>query len=218
MVRCPVCGSRDVTKLKTGNYRCNSCGLVFYPERDAIVDMRDLIESNDLTPEEIVAVGEKIKDASELIGKKMFGENIRKVFKDMHSIEEVVSQYDENQMVYGVFVDFKGSIKGIFLIIIPEDDALRMMKKYGSDIVTSLKKFGEEAGEYFKTKSSIDVEIGDVYIAYDNISSIMNYLLSEVGENKSLLLNVKFIFENTKEGDMIFALKKESINLLRNII
>ena len=53
MVRCPICGSRDVIKLKTGSYRCNSCGFVFYPSRDAIIDMRDLLTAEELTEEEI---------------------------------------------------------------------------------------------------------------------------------------------------------------------
>ena len=219
MVRCPVCGSRNVTKLKTGNYKCNSCGLVFYPDRDAIVDMRDLIDADSLTPEEIVAVGEKIKDASEPIGRKMFGENIQKVFRDVHSIDDVVSQYDEKQMVYGIFVDFKGKIKGIFLIIIPEEEALKTMKRYNAGIIDSLKKFGKEAVMDFEEKSSFEIEIEDVYIAYDNILSIMNYLLSEIGDNKGLLLlNVKFILDDTKMGEVIFAPKKEYVNILKSIV
>ena len=188
------------------------------PIKTGIYGFDEIIPDGDISNRVYIIAGssgtgkDKSKGSPEHIGKKLLEKNVQKVFKDIHSIGDFVSQYGEKQLVYGIFVDFTGDIKGIFLIIIPEDDALRIVREYKGGIVDSLKEFGKVSGKEFKKKSSLNIKIKDVNIAYDNILSIINYLLSEVGENKSLLLlNVKFIFENTKKGDAIFVPKNNML-------
>ena len=220
MVRCPVCGSRDVTKLPTGSYKCNSCGITFYPERDAIIDMRDLIDSKELTPEEKDAITEKIGNASHPIGKKIFGENVQRVVRDVSSIDDIISQYDENDMAYGIFIDFNGDIDGTFLIIIPEKNALKIAKEHGGEsLIKSLKNFGRESVLKFKNELKINISVGDVHIAYDNIISMRNYLLSEIRDRLDIfLLNVKFKYGIENRGDLIIMPSRKSINYLKKII
>jgi len=213
MVRCPICGSRDVTKLKTGSYRCNSCRFVFYPTRDAIVDMRDLLSGDELTEEEIEALGEKITQTSESISKKVFGENARNVFKTLSSLDEILSQYDENARVFGIFADFKGNIKGTFLITVAEEDANNIKKAYNEeDVVKALKSFGIDAAKKFEKNFRNYLELEKIDVAYDTIPSMMNYLISEMAGDKNVMfLNVKLFVDKTQKGEIIFVPQKESI-------
>ncbi len=217
MVRCPICGSRDVTKLKTGSYKCNSCGFVFYPTRDAIVDMRDLLSGDELTEEEIEVLGEKITESSESITKKVFGENTKNVFKTMSSLDEILSQYDENARVFGIFADFKGNIKGTFLITVAEDDADNIKRAYGEDdVVRALKSFGIDAAKKFEENFKNYLELEKIDVAYDTIPSMMNYLISELsGDRNVMFLNVKLFVDKRQKGEIIFVPQKESIKYLK---
>ncbi len=219
MVRCPVCGSRNVTKLKTGSYRCNDCGFVFYPDREAIIDMRDLVDANELSEEEIEVIGEKIKEASEDIGKRFYGENVRNVFRKDVSMEDIVTRYDEEENLYGVFIDFKDDISGTLLIIIPESDIEIILSRYEEGIVRSLKQLAEDAFAEFKGNLSWNAEIERIDVAYDTISSMLNYLTSEIGKNKTfLMLNYQFVAQDKWRGEMIFVPSKNSLRMLRRII
>jgi len=220
MVRCPICGSRDVTKLKTGSYRCNSCGFVFYPTRDAIVDMRDLLSGEELTEEEIEALGEKITETSKPISQKVFGENVRNIFKTLSSLDEILAQYDENARVFGIFADFKGNIKGTFLITVAEDDADNIKRAYKeNDIVKALKAFGMDAAKRFEENFKNYLELERIDVAYDTIPSMMNYLISEMAGNRNVMyLNVKLFVDNAQRGEIIFVPQKESIKYLKSFL
>ena len=220
MVRCPICGSRDVTKLKTGSYRCNACGFVFYPTRDAIVDMRDLLSGEELTEEEIKALGERITETSESLSKKVFGGDVKNIFKTLSSLDEILAQYDENARVFGIFADFKGNIKGTFLITVAENDAENIKKAYNEDdIIKALKDFGIDAAKRFEENFKNYLELERIDVAYDTIPSMMNYLISEMSGNRNVVyLNVKLFIDNAPKGDMIFIPQKESIKYLKSFL
>ncbi len=218
-MRCPVCGSRNVTKLKTGSYKCNDCGFVFYPDREAIIDLRDLIDADELSDEEIEVIGERIKTASEDMGKKLYGENVSNVFRKDVTMEDIVTRYNEEEHLYGVFIDFKDDISGTLLIIIPDSDIGVILSKYEGGVIQSLKQLAKEAFEEFKNNLSWNAEITGIDIAYDNISSMLNFLTSEIGRNKTvLMLNYQFISQEKWRGEMIFVPSKNSLGMLRRII
>ncbi len=220
MPRCPVCASRNVKKLKTGSFKCETCGFIFYPTREAIIDMRDLVAPEDFSEEEVEALGEKFKEVATPISKRIFGENTKGVFTKLNSIEDMMAQYDENDMVYGVFVDFNGELKGTLLVIIPEENIPEIMKVYGdTGVIDCLKKFGADAAEDFKSRLGKVLHTSNIDIAYDTIPSMMNYLLSDLGSDRDLMfLNIKLVMDSTSLGDIIFVPKKESMAALKSLI
>lgn len=196
MVKCPLCGSEDVTKLKTGSYRCNSCGIVFYPSEDVIIDMRDLIEPDMLKEEEI------------------------NIFSEVKGIEEILSRYSEEEQVYGIFMDLKGSIEGTLFMVITKKEAKRVKELYNEGgIIISLYKFGEQVAQMFKERLKGNITIEEIDIAYDTITSMMNYILSEVGRAKNnKFLNVRLVQNKTHRGEILFVPQKESIKYLESLL
>ncbi len=220
MVKCPLCGSENVTKLKTGSYRCNSCGIVFYPSEEVIIDMRDLISAEQLTEEEINRLGERMRDFAEPVAREIFPNEVKNVFGGVRSIEDILSQYDENERVYGIFIDFRGTISGTLFMIITEKDTERVSKLYNENsVILALYKFGEQIATLFGEKLSGEIEVKEIDVAYDTIPSMMNYLLSEVGKVKnSMFLNVRLVYNKTPRGEILFVPQKESIKSLKSLL
>lgn len=220
MVTCPICGSKDVTKLKTGSYRCNSCGFVFYPTRDAIIDMRDLLTAEELTEEEINKLGKKIEESTSPIGEEVFGGKLKNVFRSLNSLDEILAQYNEDDRVFGIFVDFVGNIRGTFLIMVHENSVNIIKKAYGKEtIVEALKIFGTSIASKFKKNFRDYLEIEKIDIAYDTILSMINYLISDIaGDREVMFLNVKMQTEQSPRGEIIFVPQKESIKYLKRLL
>ena len=143
-MKCPICGSTNVTKLKTGSYRCNDCGFVFYPTREVIIDMRDLLTGNELTEKEINELGEKIKEQTKDMSEKIFGKNTKNVFRALSSLDEILAQYNEDDRVFGIFADFSGSVKGTVMVMVQENeiDTIRKIYRRGG-IIEALKELGK---------------------------------------------------------------------------
>ena len=220
MVKCPLCGSEDVTKLKTGSYRCNSCGIVFYPSEETIIDMRDLIAPDQLTEEEINRLGERMKDVAESVAKDVFSGKIESVFSGVRNIEEILSKYEEDERVYGIFMDFEGGVNGILFTLIPEKDAPRVKDIYKeSNTVISLYKFGESIAKMFRGRLGGDIDVREIDVAYDSIPSMMNYLLSEVGSVKNrMFLNVRLLYNRSPKGEILFVPQKDSMKTLKRLL
>ncbi len=220
VIKCPLCGSEDVTKLKTGSYRCNSCGIVFYPSEEVIIDMRDLIEADQLTEEEINLLGEKMKDTAESVTSQIFEEKVENVFSGVRSIEEILSKYDENEHVYGIFIDFQGDVGGTLFMILTEKDVPRVKELYGEeDMILSLYKFGQQIAEIFKKNLNGNIDVQEIDVAFDSVPSMMNYLLSEVGKVKeNIFLNVRLVHNKTARGEILFVPQKESVKSLKTLL
>jgi|GEM_PF-1983313 len=220
MIKCPLCGSEDVTKLKTGSYRCNSCGVVFYPSEEVIIDMRDLIEPDMLTEEEINILGEKMKDTVENLTQQIFEEDVKNIFSGVKSIEEILSQYSEEEQVYGIFMDFKGTIGGTLFMVITQKDAEKVKELYSEkNTIISLYKFGDQVAQMFKEQLKGNITLEEIDIAYDTIPSMMNYILSEVGRTKNnMFLNVRLMYNKTPRGEILFVPQKESIKSLKSLL
>ena len=218
-VKCPFCGSEDVTKLKTGSYRCNSCGIVFYPSEVPIIDMRDLVEADMLTEEEVNLLGEKIADVAEPIEKDVFKEEVETIFQGMSSLEDILSRYDENEKVFGIFIDFKGDVKGTLFVILPAKEMVRILEGDEDELVETLQTFGTKIAGVFQGKMQGRVYLDEIDIAYDNIPSMMNYLLSEVGKIQNhLLFNVRLMGRKTSKGEIIFVPQKDSVKSLKGLL
>ena len=220
-MRCPVCGSRNVTKLKTESYKCNDCGFIFYPDRDAIIDMRDMLDASAVNDEEMEVIGEKIKTVSEEVGKKIYGEDVRNVFKLNVSFEEIANKYTTEEYVYGVFVDLKDGISGTLILIIPEHTIGKIISKYNMGVVDSLQKFAYDTIDEFKSRLGWDAGVARADVAYDNMISMINYLTSELRQDKTIvMLNYEFVSSSSEEmyGDMLFMPTKNSLGMLRRFI
>ena len=131
-----------------------------------------------------------------------------------------MAQYDENARVFGIFADFKGNIKGTFLITVAENDAENIKKAYNEDdIIKALKDFGIDAAKRFEENFKNYLELERIDVAYDTIPSMMNYLISEMSGNRNVVyLNVKLFIDNAPKGDMIFIPQKESIKYLKSFL
>ncbi len=219
-MKCPICGSRDVTKLKTGSYRCNSCGFIFYPTRDAIIDMRDLLTPEELTEEEIKEIGNRIRESAKPVGEKIFGEKLKNVFRSINSLDEILAQYDENDRVFGIFADFTGHIKGTFLIMVHENDVERIKNVFSQEgVIGALKSFGMSIANSFKENFKEQLEVERIDIAYDTIPSMINYLISEIaGDREVMFLNVKMFVDRMPKGEIIFVPQRESIKYLKSVL
>ncbi len=218
-MKCPICGSTNVTKLKTGSYRCNDCGFVFYPTREVIIDMRDLLTGDELTEEEINELGEKIKEQTENVSERIFGKSAKNVFRALSSLDEILAQYNENDRVFGIFADFSGSVKGTVMIMVQENEIDTIRKIYKKDgIIESLKELGKETAEGFKEIFQDDLFLEGVDIAYDTIPSIINYLISEIAGERNMILNVKMIVDKAPKGEIIFVPQKDSIKYLKSVL
>ncbi len=218
-MKCPICGSTNVTKLKTGSYRCNDCGFVFYPTREVIIDMRDLLTGDELTEEEINELGEKIKEQTENVSEKIFGKNAKNVFRALSSLDEILAQYNEDDRVFGIFADFSGSVKGTVMIMVQENEIDIIKKIYRKkEIIEALKQLGKETAEGFKEIFQDDLFLEGVDIAYDTIPSIINYLISEIAGERNMILNVKMIMDKAPKGEIIFVPQKDSIKYLKSVL
>ncbi len=218
-MRCPVCGSRNVTKLKTGSYKCNDCGFVFYPDRDAIIDLRDLVEGDELSEEEKEVIGERIKEASAELSKSLYGADMLNVFDKNTSLDEIAAKYGEEEYLYGVFIDFTGDIEGTLLLIIPEKNIGDIVSKYSGGVIESLKKLSIDSFNAFVEKLSWNASAKNVDIAYDTMNALVSYLTSEIGKDKELLvLNYQFILGSRRYGELLFLPSKNSIKLLRRFL
>ncbi len=218
-MKCPICGSTDVTKLKTGSYRCNDCGFVFYPTREVIIDMRDLLTGDELTEEEINELGEKIKEQTENVSERIFGKSAKNVFRALSSLDEILAQYNENDRVFGIFADFSGSVKGTVMIMVQENEIDIIKKIYRKkEVIEALKQLGKETAEGFKEIFQDDLFLEGVDIAYDTIPSIINYLISEIAGERNMILNVKMIVDKAPKGEIIFVPQKDSIKYLKSVL
>ncbi|EDY34509.1 hypothetical protein ABOONEI_34 [Aciduliprofundum boonei T469] len=218
-MKCPICGSTNVTKLKTGSYRCNDCGFVFYPTREVIIDMRDLLTGDELTEEEINELGEKIKEQTENVSEKIFGKSAKNVFRALSSLDEILAQYNEDDRVFGIFADFSGSVKGTVMIMVQENEIDIIKKIYRKkEIIEALKQLGKETAEGFKEIFQDDLFLEGVDIAYDTIPSIINYLISEIAGERNMILNVKMIVDKAPKGEIIFVPQKDSIKYLKSVL
>ncbi len=218
-MRCPVCGSRNVKKLKTGSYQCLDCGFIFYPERDAIIDLRDFVSADELTEEEKEVIGEKIKEAGEEMTKETYSENIKHMFKKDVSIEDIATRYRESEYLYGIFIDFEDSVSGTLLLIIPESEISGIINKYKGGVVSSLKSMARDSFEAFIKKLSWDAKIKNIDIAYDTMNALMNYLSSEVDRDKNILmLNYQLISDEEPKGELLFLPSKNTLRLLRGFM
>ena len=218
-MRCPVCGSRNVTKLKTGSYKCNDCGFVFYPDRDAIIDLRDLVEGGDLTAEEKEVIGERIKEASTELSRSLYGAELLNVFDKNSNLDEIAAKYSGEEYLYGVFIDFTGEIEGTLLLIIPEKNIEDIVSKYSGGVIDSLKKLSLDSFNAFVKKLSWNASAKNVDIAYDTMNALVSYLTSEIGKDKELLiLNYQFILGSRRYGELLFLPSKNSIKLLRRFL
>ncbi|ADD07861.1 hypothetical protein [Candidatus Aciduliprofundum boonei] len=218
-MKCPICGSTNVTKLKTGSYRCNDCGFVFYPTREVIIDMRDLLTGDELTEEEINELGEKIKEQTENVSEKIFGKSAKNVFRALSSLDEILAQYNEDDRVFGIFADFSGSVKGTVMIMVQENEIDIIKKIYRKkEVIEALKQLGKETAEGFKEIFQDDLFLEGVDIAYDTIPSIINYLISEIAGERNMILNVKMIVDKAPKGEIIFVPQKDSIKYLKSVL
>ncbi len=218
-MKCPICGSTNVTKLKTGSYRCNDCGFVFYPTREVIIDMRDLLTGDELTEEEINELGEKIKEQTENVSERIFGKSAKNVFRALSSLDEILAQYNENDRVFGIFADFSGSVKGTVMIMVQENEIDIIKKIYRKkEVIEALKQLGKETAEGFKEIFQDDLFLEGVDIAYDTIPSIINYLISEIAGERNMILNVKMIVDKAPKGEIIFVPQKDSIKYLKSVL
>ncbi len=218
-MKCPICGSTNVTKLKTGSYRCNDCGFVFYPTKEVIIDMRDLLTGDELTEEEINELGEKIKEQTKDVSEKIFGKNAKNVFRALSSLDEILAQYNEDDRVFGIFADFSGSVKGTVMVMVQENEIDTIRKIYKKDgIIEALKELGKETARGFKDIFKEDIILEGVNIAYDTIPSMINYLISELAGEKNMILNVKMLVDRVPKGEIIFVPQKESIKYLKSVL
>jgi len=218
-MRCPVCGSRNVKKLKTGSYQCLDCGFIFYPERDAIIDLRDFVSADELTEEEKEVIGEKIKEAGEEMTKETYSDDIKHMFKKDVSIEDIATRYRESEYLYGIFIDFEDSVSGTLLLIIPESEISGIINKYKGGVVSSLKSMARDSFEAFIKKLSWDAKIKNIDIAYDTMNALMNYLSSEVDRDKNILmLNYQLISDEKPKGELLFLPSKNTLRLLRGFM
>ncbi len=218
-MKCPICGSTNVTKLKTGSYRCNDCGFVFYPTREVIIDMRDLLTGDELTEEEINELGEKIKEQTENVSERIFGKSAKNVFRALSSLDEILAQYNEDDRVFGIFADFSGSVKGTVMIMVQENEIDIIKKIYRKkEVIEALKQLGKETAEGFKEIFQDDLFLEGVDIAYDTIPSIINYLISEIAGERNMILNVKMIVDKAPKGEIIFVPQKDSIKYLKSVL
>ncbi len=218
-MKCPICGSTNVTKLKTGSYRCNDCGFVFYPTREVIIDMRDLLTGDELTEEEINELGEKIKEQTDNVSERIFGKSAKNVFRALSSLDEILAQYNENDRVFGIFADFSGSVKGTVMIMVQENEIDMIKKIYRKkEVIEALKQLGKETAEGFKEIFQDDLFLEGVDIAYDTIPSIINYLISEIAGERNMILNVKMIVDKAPKGEIIFVPQKDSIRYLKSVL
>jgi len=218
-MKCPICGSTNVTKLKTGSYRCNDCGFVFYPTREVIIDMRDLLTGDELTEEEINELGEKMKEQTRDVSEKIFGKNAKNVFRALTSLDEILAQYNEDDRVFGIFADFSGSVKGTIMIMVQEIEIDTIRKIYGKEsVIEALKDLGKETVERFKDMFKEDIILEGIDIAYDTIPSIINYLISEIAGEKNTILNVKMLVDKAPKGEIIFVPQKDSVKYLKSIL
>ncbi len=218
-MKCPICGSTNVTKLKTGSYRCNDCGFVFYPTREVIIDMRDLLTGDELTEEEINELGKKIKEQTKDMSEKIFGKNAKNVFRALSSLDEILAQYNEDEKVFGIFADFSGSVKGTVVIMVKENEIDTVRKIYKKEnLIEALKELGKETAEGFKEIFKEDIMLEEVDIAYDTIPSMINYLISEIAGEKNMILNVKMLVDKAPKGEIIFVPQKESIKYLKSVL
>ncbi len=216
-MRCPVCGSRKVTKLKTGSFRCEDCGFIFYPDREAIIDMRDLLPSDEIDEETVVEIGEDIRVATEESMGELYSENIKNIFKPGATLEDIGNKYDAEEYVYGTFADMQGEISGTLILIIPERGLREIVKRYGSGIVGSLKKLTRE---YFNRMCAIfecNSELTSIDVVHDTMLSIMNYIISERGkEHEMMMMSYEFMSATMEHyGDMLFLPTKNSLRSLR---
>ena len=218
-MKCPICGSTNVTKLKTGSYRCNDCGFVFYPTREVIIDMRDLLTGDELTEEEINELGEKIKEQTDNVSERIFGKSAKNVFRALSSLDEILAQYNENDRVFGIFADFSGSVKGTVMIMVQENEIDMIKKIYRKkEVIEALEQLGKETAEGFKEIFQDDLFLEGVDIAYDTIPSIINYLISEIAGERNMILNVKMIVDKAPKGEIIFVPQKDSIRYLKSVL
>ncbi|NPA74918.1 MAG: hypothetical protein GXO25_02405 [Euryarchaeota archaeon] len=216
-MRCPVCGSRNVTKLKTGSYRCDDCGFLFYPDRDAIIDMRDLLSGDELSPEEVESIEEDIRTATEESLENVYGENIKNVFKQEASLDKLSDKYASEEHVYGAFVDIEGDISGTIILIVPEHSLGKIIKRYNTGVVESLRQFSEDFFYEMKKILSWNADIQRIDIAYDNMLSMMNYIDSESKKHREIMMmSYEFLTDAMENwGDMLFLPSKNSLKLLR---
>ena len=218
-MKCPICDSTNVTKLKTGSYRCNECGFVFYPTREVILDMRDLLTGDELTEEEINELGEKMKEQTRDVSEKIFGKNSKNVFRALTSLDEILAQYNEDDRVFGIFADFSGSVKGTIMIMVQEIEIDSIREIYRKkEIIEALKELGKETFDKFKEIFKEDIVLEGVDIAYDTIPSIINYLISEIAGEKNTILNVKMLVDKAPKGEIIFVPQKDSVKYLKSIL
>ncbi len=215
-MRCPVCGSRKVTKLETGSYKCNDCGFIFYPDREAIIDMRDLLTAEDLSPEEIEKIGEDIRTATEESMGQVYREDIQNVFKPAASLEDIADKYNTDEYLYGTFADIEGDVSGTVILLIPERGMAGIIKKYNTGIVLSLKRFTNEYLEEMGKILNWRIKIKNVDVVHDTMISIMNYITSEAKKKREMMLMSYEFLSSTKEnyGDMIFLPTKNSLKML----
>ena len=218
-MRCPVCGSRNVKKLKTGSYQCLDCGFIFYPERDAIIDLRDFVSADELSEEEKEIIGEKVKEAGEEMTKETYSEDIKHMFRKDVSLEDIATRYGEGEYLYGIFIDFEDSVSGTLLLIIPESEVSGIINKYKGGVVSSLKSMARDSFEAFIKKLSWDAKIKNIDIAYDTMNALMNYLSSEVDRDKNILmLNYQLISDEKPKGELLFLPSKNTLRLLRGFM
>ncbi len=219
MVKCPICGSTNVTKLKTGSYRCNDCGFVFYPTEEVIIDMRDLLSGEELTEEEIKILGEQIKERTDVVGKMLFGKDTKSVFRTLNSLDEILAQYSEDERVFGIFADFSGTVKGTIVVMVQDEDVDLIKKIYKKDRITdALKSFGKYTAKKFQEVFKENVMLDNIDIAYDTIPSMINYIISEIAGEKNMILNVKMLVDKAPKGEIIFVPQKESIKYLKSFL
>ncbi len=216
-MRCPVCGSRNVKKLKTGSYKCNECGFVFYPERDAIIDLRDLVDTNTISDEDIEGIGESVKIHADELGRELFGENTKNIFARLDSPDELVDRYGDEEKVYGVFITFKGDVEGTMLLIVPEQNVEDVISE-NRGLFESLREVAEKSFKMFSRATKLKAEPVEIDIAYDDMVNIINFLTSEIGDSKELaLFNYRFSGNDKNYGEVIFVPSKNSLGVLRRV-
>ncbi len=216
-MRCPVCGSRNVSKLQTGSYKCNDCGFVFYPDRDAIIDMRDMIDPSELSEEEMSVIGEHMAGASEDLGRMIYGEDIKNIFRGNVEIGEIAEKYSEEEKIYGVFIDFEGNLTGTILIILSEKD-VRAITQGKRGMIHTLRSLARDAFMEFSNKLNLDAEIKRIDVAYDSITSMVNYLNGEMKKKKAFILNYELHSDGMWKGDIIIIPGKESLDFIKSLL
>ena len=216
-MRCPVCGSRNVKRLKTGSYKCEDCGFVFYEERDAIIDMRDLLDADSFSEEEISAVGEHMKAASQDLSRRIYGDEVRSVFRGNIQLDEMAEKYGEENL-YGVFIDFEGKISGTILIVMSEENVKKITSGEEHGIIHALRFLAREAFKEFVDRLSWDAEIKRIDVAYDSVSALIDYLNSEMKNRNAFIMNYELLSDGNWHGDIIIMPSKDSLEILREFV